>query len=81
MPLLLLPPRFTVTDALAVFQACLGQAVQHTTLRGRLERMKARGLIGDTGQTQRPPMGRPQKILERLPGADAVHIFDRSVLS
>lgn len=81
LPLLLLPRRFTVTDALVVFQACVGQGVQHTTLRGRLERMKAHGLIGDTGQTQRPPMGRPQKILERLPGTDAVHIFDRSVLS
>jgi 8-oxo-dGTP diphosphatase len=81
LPLLLLPPRFTVTDALLVFQACLGQPVQHTTLRGRLERLKERGLILDTGLTQRPPMGRPQKVLERRPGVDAVHIFDRSVLS
>lgn len=80
LPLLLLPERFTVSDALVVFQACLGQAVQHTTLRGRLERMKARGLIRDTGQTQRPPMGRPQKVLERQPSA-TIHIFDRSVLS
>lgn len=81
LPLLLLPVRFTVSDALAVFQACLGQAVQHTTLRGRLQRMKERGLIGDTGQTQRPPMGRPQMVLERRRGADTIHVFDRSVLS
>src|SRR5690606_21440981 len=39
LPLYLLAPRFTVTEALAAFQACLGQAVQHTTLRGRLEKM------------------------------------------
>ncbi|WP_263147048.1 NUDIX hydrolase [Pseudomonas sp. RIT-PI-AD] len=81
LPLHLLAPRFTVTEALAAFQACLGQAVQHTTLRGRLERMKSAGWILDTGERQQPRMGRPQRVLEQRPGAGGVYLFDRSVLS
>ncbi|WP_287814739.1 NUDIX domain-containing protein [Pseudomonas sp.] len=80
LPLHLLQPRFTVTEALAAFEACLGQAVQHTTLRGRLERMKDKGWIVDTGEKNRPPMGRPQTLLEHRPEAGRVFVFDRSVL-
>lgn len=81
LPLHLLPPRFTVTEALHAFQACLGQAVQHTTLRGRLERMKAAGWIVDTGERQQPRMGRPQTVLAHRPGPGGVYLFDRSVLT
>ncbi|EIK98194.1 hypothetical protein PMM47T1_02984 [Pseudomonas sp. M47T1] len=80
LPLHLLQPRFTVTEALAAFEACLGQAVQHTTLRGRLERMKEKGWIVDTGEKNRPPMGRPQTLLEHRPEPGRVFVFDRSVL-
>ncbi len=81
LPLHLLAPRFTVTEALAAFQACLGQAVQHTTLRGRLERMKQQGWIVDTGDKNYPKMGRPQNLLEHRPQAPGAFVFDRSVLS
>lgn len=80
LPLSLLAERFTVTEALAAFQACLGQAVQHTTLRGRLERMKAEGWLRDTGERNRPPMGRPQNVLERVSERGRVYLFDRSML-
>ncbi|EJO93053.1 NUDIX hydrolase [Ectopseudomonas mendocina DLHK] len=80
LPLYLLAPRFTVTEALAAFQACLGEPVQHTTLRGRLERMKTQGWIVDTGEKNYPKMGRPQVLLERRPAA-GVFIFDRSLLA
>ena len=81
LPLYLLAPRFTVTEALGAFQACLGQAVQHTTLRGRLERMKQQGWIAETGEKNYPKMGRPQNLLEHQARSDAAFIFDRSVLS
>lgn len=80
LPLHLLAPRFTVTEALGTFQACLGQAVQHTTLRGRLERMKAQGWIKDTGEKNYPKMGRPQHLLQHCPQQGGVFVFDRSVL-
>jgi ADP-ribose pyrophosphatase YjhB (NUDIX family) len=80
LPLHLLAPAFTVSQALAAFQACLGQAVQHTTLRGRLERMKQEGWVVDTGHKHQPKMGRPQNLLEHRPGAGEVFVFDRSVL-
>lgn len=80
LPLHLLAPAFTVSQALVAFQACLGQAVQHTTLRGRLERMKQQGWVVDTGQKNQPKMGRPQNLLEHRPGAGEVFVFDRSVL-
>lgn len=81
LPLYLLAPRFTVTEALAAFQASLGQAVQHTTLRGRLEKMKQHGWIEETGEKNQPRMGRPQHLLEHRPQALGGFVFDRSVLS
>lgn len=81
LPLYLLAPRFTVTEALVAFQASLGQAVQHTTLRGRLEKMKQHGWILETGEKNQPKMGRPQNLLEHRPQAAGGFIFDRSVLS
>lgn len=81
LPLYLLAPRFTVTEALTAFQACLGQAVQHTTLRGRLEKMKQQGWVVDSGEKNQPRMGRPQVLLEHHPQADGIFIFDRSVLA
>ncbi|MDD0842708.1 NUDIX hydrolase [Pseudomonas sp. Gutcm_11s] len=81
LPLYLLAPRFTVTEALVAFQASLGQSVQHTTLRGRLEKMKQHGWILDTGEKNQPRMGRPQNLLEHRPQAAGGFIFDRSVLS
>jgi ADP-ribose pyrophosphatase YjhB (NUDIX family) len=81
LPLYLLAPRFTVTEALAAFQASLGPPVQHTTLRGRLEKMKQHGWIFDTGEKNQPKMGRPQNLLEHRPQVAGGFIFDRSVLS
>lgn len=81
LPLYLLAPRFTVTEALAAFQASLGQAVQHTTLRGRLEKMKQHGWVLDTGDKNQPRMGRPQVLLEHRPQQRGGFVFDRSVLS
>lgn len=81
LPLYLLAPRFTVTEALCAFQACLGEPVQHTTLRGRLERMKAQGWISETGEKNYPRMGRPQNLLEHRPVAAGAFIFDRSLLA
>ena len=81
LPLYLLAARFTVTEALSAFQACLGQAVQHTTLRGRLEKMKQQGWVVDSGEKNQPRMGRPQVLLEHHPQADGIFIFDRSVLA
>lgn len=81
LPLYLLPAQFTVTEALLAFQACLGQSIQHTTLRGRLERMKQQGWIADTGQKKYPRMGRPQNLLEHRPVEQGAFIFDRSLLA
>lgn len=81
LPLYLLAPCFTVTEALTAFQAVLGQTVQHTTLRGRLDKMKQHGWIADTGEKNQPKMGRPQHLLAHRPQASGGFIFDRSVLS
>lgn len=81
LPLYLLAPRFTVTEALVAFQASLGQAVQHTTLRGRLDKMRQHGWIRHTGDKHQPRMGRPQVLLEHQPQGNGAFIFDRSVLS
>lgn len=81
LPLYLLAERFTVTEALAAFQACIGQAVQHTTLRGRLERMRVAGWIEETGEKNHPRRGRPQSILRHTPAARTAFIFDRSLLA
>ena len=55
--------------------------MQHTTLRGRLERMKTQGWIGETGEKNYPKMGRPQNLLEHRPLAAEVFVFDRSLLA
>jgi len=55
--------------------------VQHTTLRGRLERMKTQGWIGETGEKNYPKMGRPQNLLEHRPLATEVFVFDRNLLA
>ena len=55
--------------------------MQHTTLRGRLEKMKQQGWVVDSGEKNQPRMGRPQVLLEHHPQADGIFIFDRSVLS
>lgn len=89
LPLYLLPARFTVLDALGAFTACLGQALQNTSLRRRLERMKQEGWVHETGESNRPKLGRPQAILEHRPppanrartGSSELFIFDRSVLA
>ncbi|HLD66038.1 MAG TPA: NUDIX hydrolase [Pseudomonas sp.] len=81
LPLYLLTERFTVTEALAAFQACIGQAVQHTTLRGRLERMRAEGWIEETGEKNHPRRGRPQHVLRHTPASQEAFIFDRSLLA
>ncbi|VXC89659.1 ADP-ribose pyrophosphatase YjhB, NUDIX family [Pseudomonas sp. 8Z] len=81
LPLYLLASRFSVTEALGAYQACLGQPVQHTTLRGRLERMRAQSWIVDTGEKNYPKMGRPQTLLQHCPQADEAFIFDRSLLA
>ncbi|MET1080902.1 MAG: NUDIX domain-containing protein [Pseudomonas sp.] len=81
VPLYLLEEHFTVTEALAAFQACIGQPVQHTTLRGRLERMKSEGWILDTGEKNQPRRGRPQTVWRHTPRqSQGVFTFDRSVL-
>lgn len=80
LPLYLLAGRFTVADALVAFQVAIGQEVQHSSLRGRLERMKKAGWIEDTGTLNRPPMGRPQHVLRFTPRARQVFVFDRSLL-
>ncbi|MES2820451.1 MAG: NUDIX hydrolase [Pseudomonadota bacterium] len=80
LPLYLLAECFTVTEALAAFQACIGQAVQHTTLRGRLERMRGEGWIEDTGEKNLPARGRPQTVLRYTPMGRGAFTFDRSVL-
>jgi 8-oxo-dGTP diphosphatase len=81
LPLYLLASRFSVTEVLSAFQACLGQAVQHTTLRGRLEKMKQQGWVLDTGEKNYPKMGRPQYLLAHKPQASGIFTFDRSLLS
>ncbi|UFH50432.1 NUDIX domain-containing protein [Pseudomonas sp. KNUC1026] len=79
LPLLLLAPCFTVTEVLGAFEAVLGAAVQHTSLRKRLERMKQEGWVRETGDKRYPKMGRPQQVLERA--NSEVFLFDRSVLA
>lgn len=79
LPLLLLAPCFTVTEVLGAFEAVLGAAVQHTSLRKRLERMKQEGWVRETGDKRYPKMGRPQQVLERA--NSEVFLFDHSVLA
>lgn len=81
LPLYLVPTRFTVLDALAAVQACLGQAVNGTSLRKRLERMKAAGWVEDTGQKHQPRLGRPQQLYRHTPQGAGAFMFDRSLLA
>ncbi|ARN53091.1 NUDIX hydrolase [Pseudomonas aeruginosa] len=81
LPLFLLAPRFTVAEALKAFECAIGQEVQHSSLRGRLERMKEAGWVEDTGERQRPPMGRPQHVLHFTPKPGGAFVFDRSLLA
>lgn len=81
LPLYLLSERFTVNDALNAFHGCLGHEVQHTTLRGRLERMKQAGWIADTGDKNFPPQGRPQVLYAHTPQPRQVFVFDRTLLN
>ncbi|MDR2308417.1 MAG: hypothetical protein LBE53_14645 [Paucimonas sp.] len=82
LPLYLVGERFTVLEALDAVQACLGQAVNNTSLRKRLERMKAAGWIEDTGERHQPRLGRPQQVYRHTPpGASGAFVFDRSLLA
>ncbi|KAF1054502.1 MAG: hypothetical protein GAK43_00859 [Stenotrophomonas maltophilia] len=81
LPLLLLRERFIVGEALRAFELAIGEAVQHSSLRGRLERMKEAGWVADTGERQQPPMGRPQHVLRFTPQPGQVFVFDRSLLA
>ncbi|MHC6225247.1 NrtR DNA-binding winged helix domain-containing protein [Pseudomonas sp. X10] len=80
LPLYLAPEKFTVLDALNAVQACLGQPVNNTSLRKRLERMKAEGWIRDTGEKNFPKLGRPQQLFQHTPQSDKPFMFDRSLL-
>nr|WP_314480277.1 NUDIX domain-containing protein [uncultured Pseudomonas sp.] len=80
LPLYLLDSKFTVLDALGAMQACLGQAVNATSLRKRLERLRALGWVMDTGEKNRPPMGRPQQLYQYTPPHAKPYMFDRSLL-
>lgn len=80
LPLFLLAPRFTVAEALKAFEWSIGEQIQHSSLRGRLERMKDAGWIEDTGERQQPKMGRPQHVLRFTPRQRSAFVFDRSLL-
>ncbi|MGC4010365.1 MAG: NUDIX domain-containing protein [Pseudomonas sp.] len=80
LPLHLLPERFTVAEALKAFEWSIGEEIQHSSLRGRLERMKTAGWVEDTGERHQPPMGRPQHVLRFTPQGDGAFVFDRSLL-
>ncbi|MEE1879155.1 NUDIX hydrolase [Pseudomonas soli] len=81
LPLYLAPERFTVLDALAAVQACLGQVVNNTSLRKRLERMKSEGWVQDTGEKVQPRLGRPQQLYRHTPQGAGTFMFDRSLLA
>lgn len=80
LPLYLLPERFTVLDAVGATQACLGRAVNGTSLRKRLERLKDAGWVLDTGERQQPRLGRPQQIYRHLRADNGPFLFERSLL-
>ncbi|CAM3832888.1 NUDIX hydrolase [Pseudomonas reidholzensis] len=80
LPLYLVPEKFTVLDALTAVQACLGQPVNNTSLRKRLERMKALGWVEDTGERNQPRLGRPQQLFRHTPQTQRVFMFERSLL-
>ena len=80
LPLYLLDTRFTVLDALGAMQACLGQPVNATSLRKRLERLRVLGWVRDTGEKNQPPMGRPQQLYQYMAQGQGPFMFDRSLL-
>ncbi|MDD2129645.1 NUDIX hydrolase [Pseudomonas sp. P1B16] len=80
LPLYLLAEKFTVLDALASVQACLGQAVNSTSLRKRLERLREQGWVRDTGEKNQPRLGRPQQLFQYTPQGPRPFMFDRSLL-
>ncbi|WP_369990969.1 NUDIX domain-containing protein [Pseudomonas xanthosomatis] len=81
LPLYLVAERFTVLDALAAMQVCLGQAVNGTSVRKRLERMKGEGWVEDTGEKHQPRLGRPQQLYRHTPREARGFVFDRSLLA
>ncbi|QXH44032.1 NUDIX hydrolase [Pseudomonas xanthosomatis] len=81
LPLYLVAERFTVLDALAAMQVCLGQAVNGTSVRKRLERMKGEGWVEDTGEKHQPRLGRPQQLYRHIPREARGFVFDRSLLA
>ena len=81
LPLYLVAECFTVVDALAAVQACLGQSINNTSLRKRLERMKAAGWVEDTGEKHQPRLGRPQQLYRHTPQGAGAFVFDRSLLA
>ncbi|MFJ4387392.1 NrtR DNA-binding winged helix domain-containing protein [Pseudomonas sp. NPDC089408] len=80
LPLYLLAEKFTVLDALGAVQACLGQAVNGTSLRKRLERLRELGWVRDTGEKNQPKLGRPQQLYQYTPQGERAFMFDRSLL-
>ena len=80
LPLYLLAEKFTVLDALGAVQACLGQAVNNTSLRKRLERLRELGWVRDTGEKNQPKLGRPQQLYQYTPQGERPFMFDRSLL-
>jgi ADP-ribose pyrophosphatase YjhB (NUDIX family) len=80
LPLSLLAEKFTVLDALGAVQACLGQAVNNTSLRKRLERLRELGWVKDTGEKNQPRLGRPQQLYRYTPQAERAFTFDRNLL-
>jgi len=79
LPLYLLADTFTVLEALGAVQACLGQAVNATSLRKRLERLRELGWIRDTGEKHQPRLGRPQQLYQYTPPGERAFMFDRSL--
>lgn len=79
LPLHLLAEKFTVLDALGAVQACLRQAVNSTSLRKRLERLRELGWVRDTGEKNQPKLGRPQQLYQYTPQGERAFMFDRSL--
>ena len=80
LPLYLLAQKFTVQEALGAVQACLGQGVNGTSVRKRLERLRELGWVRDTGVRHQPKLGRPQQLYQYTPQGERAFMFDRSLL-
>ncbi len=61
-------------------QACLGQAVNNTSLRKRLECLRELGWVRDTGEKNQPSLGWPQQLYQCTPQGERVLMFHRSLL-